>query len=67
MSETIEIDDPPQWLTALESYTEKFQPGWVAIRRYLHQNPELSGREHLTTEFLATELGKLDLPIHVAG
>lgn len=37
------------------------------MRRHLHQNPELSGVEHLTTEYLAAELGKLDLPIHVAG
>ncbi len=43
------------------------QSEWVAIRRHLHQNPELSGAEYLTTEYLALALGKLDLPIHVAG
>lgn len=37
------------------------------MRRHLHQHPELSEAEFLTTEFLAAELAKLDLPTHVTG
>ena len=34
----------------------------VAIRRHLHRNPELSGREFNTTRFLAAELESLGIP-----
>jgi amidohydrolase len=37
------------------------------MRRHLHQHPELSDAEYLTTEYLAARLGKLDLPTHIPG
>ncbi len=37
------------------------------MRRHLHENPELSDAEFLTTEYLAAELAKLGLPTHVPG
>ncbi len=61
------IDETPLWSTRLSTYADQFHDQWVAMRRHLHQNPELSGREHQTTEYLAAALGKLELPIHVAG
>jgi amidohydrolase len=54
-------------LTALGGYADQLQPQWVEMRRHLHRNPELSGAEHITTEYLAAELDKLQLPTHVAG
>ncbi len=63
----IDIDDSPPWLTALGGYADQLEPQWIELRRHLHRNPELSGAEHMTTEYLAAELGKLQLPIHVAG
>ncbi|WP_394023789.1 hypothetical protein ACF3NF_02120 [Anaerococcus martiniensis] len=35
----------------------------VKTRRYLHENPELSGEEIETSKFLKKEAKKLDLPI----
>lgn len=35
----------------------------VAVRRYLHQHPELSYREHETTDFIISELEKLSLAV----
>lgn len=64
---TIETDPTPDWIQTLHSHAEQWQQDWIAMRRHLHQNPELSDVEHMTTEYLAAELSKLDLPIHVAG
>ena len=61
------MDDRPGWLSALDTYCEKFNPDWVAMRRYLHQHPELSDAEYQTTEFLSAALGKQGLPTHVPG
>ncbi|WP_394018703.1 amidohydrolase [Anaerococcus cruorum] len=35
----------------------------VATRRYLHENPELSGKEFKTSNFLKDEVKKLNLPL----
>ncbi|MDU5534679.1 MAG: M20/M25/M40 family metallo-hydrolase, partial [Anaerococcus sp.] len=35
----------------------------VKTRRYLHENPELSGEEFETSKFLKSEVQKLNLPI----
>ncbi len=34
----------------------------VALRRDLHRHPELSGREHRTTERIIQELDRLGIP-----
>jgi amidohydrolase len=60
-------DETPSWLAAIDGYANQLQADWVAMRRHLHENPELSGVEHQTTEYLAAALSKLELPIHVAG
>ncbi len=60
-------DESAEWIAAIDAHTDQMNGQWVAMRRHLHQNPELSGQEHLTTEYLASALGKLELPIHVAG
>ena len=55
------------WIEAINDAAKELGDGWIALRRYLHQHPELSGRETLTTQYLKTLLAKLDLPIRVAG
>ena len=37
------------------------------MRRYLHQNPELSDQEYATTEYLASLVRDLEVPFHVVG
>ncbi len=67
------IEDAPRirsdldWIEHIQSHAQAMNDQWIAMRRHLHRNPELSGKEHMTTEFLNSELGKLDLPTHVAG
>ena len=39
----------------------------MALRRHLHQHPELSDHERATTDFLAKQFGFLSLPTHVIG
>ena len=36
----------------------------IKTRNYLHKNPELSGKETNTSNFLKREISKLDLKIH---
>jgi amidohydrolase len=64
---TTAMDEPPTWLSALDAYCESFNADWVAMRRHLHQNPELSDAEFITTEYLSSALGKIGLPTHVPG
>lgn len=37
----------------------------VAIRRHLHQHPELSGQEHQTARYIAEQLAQLGLPFEL--
>lgn len=60
-------DAPGKWVKALKESACELGDGWVAIRRHLHQHPELSGQETLTTQHLKSLLAELDLPIQVAG
>ena len=60
-------DDKTDWLLALDDYAARFNREWIAMRRYLHQNPELSDAEFMTTEYLSSSLGKLGLPTHIPG
>lgn len=51
--------------------TQAKQPPWMSdidqLRRYLHQNPELSGEEHETAAFLAKALRKLNPTALIEG
>lgn len=57
----------PAWVEAINEAAQELGEGWIAIRRHLHQHPELSGQETLTTQYLKTLLSELDLPIRLAG
>lgn len=61
------IAEPPGYILALKQHAQSLNEGWVAMRRHLHQHPELSEAEFLTTEYLVSELGKLEIPTHVPG
>jgi amidohydrolase len=61
------MDQIPAWRHVMSGCVRDLQDRWVAMRRHLHQHPELSNQERLTTDFLASELGKLGLPTHLAG
>jgi len=43
-----------------EALTQKNLPQTIADRRWLHQNPELSGREHATQDYLRAALEKIE-------
>ena len=55
------------WMTDLDRYCDELNPQWVKMRRHLHQHPELSDEEYLTTEYLSRQLGQLGLTTHVPG
>lgn len=57
----------PAWVRNLRSIAEEDEKEWVAMRRHLHQHPELSGDERRTTEFIASAISKLELPTWIAG
>jgi amidohydrolase len=59
--------EPKVWVEALNESAEALGDGWIAIRRHLHQHPELSGQEIQTTQYLKSLLAKLELPIRVSG
>ena len=59
--------DSPRWVAAIHRCANEFADEWIRLRRHLHQYPELSGRETLTTQHLKTLLSDLDLPIRIAG
>ncbi len=61
------MDDNDHWISDLATYSDQFNSQWVAMRRHLHQHPELSDAEFMTTEYLSAALGKLGLPTHVPG
>ncbi len=61
------MDDTNEWIASLRGYADQFHPDWIKMRRHLHEHPELSDAEFLTTEYLAAALGKLGLPTHVPG
>lgn len=63
----IRSDDSAWWVKAIDDSANELVDGWIALRRHLHQHPELSGRETLTTQYLKTLLSELQLPIRVAG
>ena len=46
-------DDP---LRTVREFVEQHESGLVALRRQLHAHPELSGREHATTQLLLDRL-----------
>lgn len=47
----------------VEELVDKYLDEVISIRRYLHQNPELSLKEFKTSEFVVKELNKLGLPV----
>ena len=53
--------------SAICTHVDSIHSDLVRIRRYLHQNPELSDQESLTTQYLGAELTKLGLPVRIAG
>ncbi|MAI70294.1 MAG: hypothetical protein CMM01_05215 [Rhodopirellula sp.] len=55
------------WITRIREHAAQLNSGWVAMRRHLHQNPELSNHEFQTTEYLVKALGSLGLPVHLSG
>ncbi len=61
----INEDKDTGWLFAMNRLADELQPEWIAMRRYLHQYPELSDAEFKTTEYLASSLANLGLPRHV--
>jgi len=64
---TIKTETSFSWCERINEHASRLQNQWIAMRRYLHQHPELSEQERATTEYLATQLGKLALPVHVVG
>ena len=67
MMNTKVTDTTPDWLVALSGYCDSMFDHWIAIRRHLHQHPELSDMEYRTTEFLRDELVELGLQTHIPG
>jgi len=51
------------WLTRIEEETRRIEREIVEIRHQLHQNPELSNREHKTAALVADYLRKLGLDV----
>ena len=49
-------------IASAKELIQKHSEPLIAIRRHLHRNPELSGREFNTTRFLAAELEKESIP-----
>lgn len=61
------METTTDWISSLAEYSDRFRDDRVAMRRYLHQHPELSEAEFMTTEYLNAALAKLGLPTHVPG
>lgn len=57
----------PEWIASIREHAVKFNSDWVAMRRHLHQYPELSNHEFQTTEYLVTAFERLGLPTQVSG
>ncbi|WP_372717862.1 M20 family metallopeptidase [Novipirellula sp.] len=59
------MTDSQTWLPQLNEVAKPLHADWVSMRRYLHQNPELSDSEYRTTEYLTCAFTKLGLPTHI--
>ncbi len=46
----------------IKELAAEYKPELIAIRRHLHQHPELSKQEKETAAFISSELAKLDIP-----
>ncbi|MBB6631446.1 amidohydrolase [Clostridium algidicarnis] len=46
---------------------KKFEPKIIENRRYLHQNPELSGQEFETQKYIIKQLDELNIPYEKVG
>ena len=57
----------PGWISALSTASEAFNDQWIAIRRHLHQHPELSDSEYRTTEYLSGLFDEINIATHLAG
>jgi len=55
------------WIKVIRQHADQLKSDWVAMRRHLHQYPELSNHEFQTTEYLVTAFERLGLPTHVSG
>ncbi|MCL1079825.1 amidohydrolase [Parashewanella spongiae] len=53
----------PSFANQAKSLTEMIEPKVIALRRQLHQHPELSNREFETSKLVASELKKLGLEV----
>ena len=51
------------YLDKIISLSNKYEDSVIAIRRKIHQNPELSFKEYKTSELIIGELEKLGLKI----
>ena len=60
-------DDSPNWTRVLGRISDELCEQWISVRRHLHQHPELSGEEVLTTQYLANKLAELKIPVRIAG
>lgn len=65
--ESKRIGPSPSWVNAIHAHCDRLDSQWIEMRGYLHQHPELSDAEFLTTEYLTTRLAGLGLPTHVPG
>ena len=55
------------WIASIREHAVKLNAGLVAMRRHLHQYPELSNYEFQTTEYLVTAFERLGLTTQVSG
>ncbi len=55
-----------EWYAALDAEIEKLSDRLIAIRRHLHQHPELSGRERETTRQVKEWLEEVGIDVLVA-
>ncbi|OYP32939.1 M20 family metallopeptidase [Rhodopirellula sp. MGV] len=55
------------WIDDIHQLVDEHRQEWIDLRRHLHQHPELSGEETLTTNELKARLGALNLPLKLAG
>ncbi|MEM6472477.1 MAG: amidohydrolase [Planctomycetota bacterium] len=57
----------PAWLESLQAIAQRRSKDWIEFRRYLHQHPELSGKEVQTTLTLNQRLANKELPTRVCS
>ncbi|MEO6223391.1 MAG: M20/M25/M40 family metallo-hydrolase [Vicinamibacterales bacterium] len=53
----------PSLTQRIATYVDASAPEWIAVRRDLHQHPELSGQEVRTAKIVADQLRKLGLEV----